>query len=97
MYKRAIGYDYEEEEKRIDVGKDGSSKIGTITTRKRHVPPDTMAIMYWLNNRSRKTGEWSQRQDIVLGMDESIDNDVIIYLPDNGRDKVDPESEDEQA
>lgn len=97
LYKRAIGYDYEEEEKRIDVGKDGSSKIGTITTRKRHVPPDTMAIMYWLNNRSRKTGEWSQRQDIVLGMDESIDNDVIIYLPDNGRDKVDPESEDEQA
>ena len=25
-----------------------------------------MAQMYWLNNRSRKTGEWSQRQDVML-------------------------------
>lgn len=66
LYERCIGYDVEEEEKVIDVNKDGSSKIGRITSRKKHVPPDTMAIMYWLNNRKRSTGEWSQRQDVNL-------------------------------
>ena len=66
LYERCMGYDVEEEEKVIDVNKDGSSKIGRITSRKKHVAPDTMAIMYWLNNRKRSTGEWSQRQDINL-------------------------------
>ena len=27
--------------------------------------PDTMAIMYWLNNRSK--GEFAQRQELTLG------------------------------
>ena len=78
LYKRATGYDYEEEEKKIDVNKDGSSKIGTITTRTKHVPPDTMAIMYWLNNR--KKGTWSQRQEVSLTTEDEKE-DVIIYLP----------------
>ena len=34
-----------------------------MTTK--HIAPDTMAIMYWLNNRSK--GEFSQRQEITLG------------------------------
>ena len=79
LYKRCLGYDVEEEEKVIDVHKDGSSKIGRITTRKRHIPPDTMAIMYWLNNRSRKTGEWSQRQEVSLSNDTG--GNVTIFLP----------------
>ena len=79
LYKRCLGYDVEEEEKVIDVNKDGSSKIGRITTRKRHIPPDTMAIMYWLNNRSRKTGEWSQRQEVSLSNDTG--GNVTIFLP----------------
>lgn len=64
LFDRCIGYEYEEEEKLIEVHKDGTSKIGTIRTRKKRVLPDTMAIMYWLNNRSRDTGEWSQVQNI---------------------------------
>ena len=52
------------EEKLIEVHKDGSSKIGTVRTKRRHIPPDTMAMMYWLNNRSRDTGEWAQVQNI---------------------------------
>ena len=59
-----MGYDVEEEEKLIEVHKDGSSKIGTVRTKRRHIPPDTMAMMYWLNNRSRDTGEWAQVQNI---------------------------------
>lgn len=91
LYERCLGYDVEEEEKTIDVNRDGSSKIGRIVTRKKHIPPDVMAMMYWLNNRSRRTGEWSQRQDVVIGTDESIGGDVVIYLPDNGRDNGEPD------
>ena len=64
LFKRCMGYDVEEEEKLIEVHKDGSSKIGTVRTKRRHIPPDTMAMMYWLNNRSRDTGEWAQVQNI---------------------------------
>lgn len=32
----------------------------------KHVPPDTMAIMYWLNNRCKHTGEWAQTQKLEL-------------------------------
>ena len=35
-----------------------------MRTKRRHIPPDTMAMMYWLNNRSRDTGEWAQVQNI---------------------------------
>lgn len=84
LYKRCLGYDVEEEEKTIDVNKDGTSKIGTVRTRKRHIPPDTMAMMYWLNNRSRVSGEWSQSQNIKK--DESEKQEVQIYIPDNNRD-----------
>jgi hypothetical protein len=73
LFERCMGYDVEEEQKTIDVNKDGSSKIGQIRTVKKHIPPDTMAMMYWLNNRSRKTGEWSQRQEVSVGFgDDSI-------------------------
>lgn len=85
LFERCMGYTVEEEEKVIDVNKDGSSKIGRITSRKKHIAPDTMAIMYWLNNRMRKSGEWSQRQDINLSLDNDGE-DVVIYIPDNGRD-----------
>lgn len=29
--------------------------------------------MYWLNNRKRKTGEWSQKQDITLRTETEVD------------------------
>ena len=84
LYERCLGYDYEEEQKVIEVNKDGSSKIGQIRTVKKHVPPDVMAIMYWLNNRSRKTGEWTQKQEVNVSFDN--ENDVIIYLPEKESD-----------
>ena len=38
------------------------SKTSVIT---KHIAHDTMACMYWLNNRSK--GEFTQRQEITLG------------------------------
>ena len=56
LYQRCLGFELVEEEQTIDVDNKGGSKIGKIVKRKKHIPPDTMAIMYWLNNRRRE--EW---------------------------------------
>ena len=85
LYERCTGYTYTEEQQTIDIKSDGSNRIGQIKKTEKHVPPDTMAIMYWLNNRKRKTGEWAMRQNVNLTADPDVE-DVIIYLPDNGRD-----------
>ena len=66
LYLRATGYEATDTEKTVDVDpKTGESKPVRVKTTKKTIPPDTMAIMYWLNNRSR--GEFTQRQEITLG------------------------------
>ena len=84
LFERCIGYTYIEEQKIVNTAKDGNAKIEQTKTIEKHVPPDIMAIMYWLNNRKRNTGEWSTRQNVNFST-EKEQNDVIIYLPDNGR------------
>ena len=66
LYKRAIGYTAEESEKIVEVDKDGNTKPVRVKSTTKHIAPDTMAIMYWLNNRKRRTGEWAQSQKIEL-------------------------------
>ena len=89
LYERCMGYTIEEEVQTIDVNRDGTSKLGQIRTTKKHVPPDTMALMYWLNNRSRKTGEWSQRQDVNVSFgDDSIRDAVAELTLDEARAKL---------
>ena len=43
----------------------GRQRVEKTRVTTKHIAPDTMAIMYWLNNRSK--GEFSQRQEITLG------------------------------
>ena len=89
LYERCMGYITEEEVQTIDVNRDGTTKIGQIRTTKKQVPPDTMAIMYWLNNRSRKTGEWSQRQDVSVSFgDDSIREAVAELTLEEARAKL---------
>jgi len=71
LFERCLGYEYEEAKQILDHDNQGRPSLKKTEVTKKTVPPDTMAIMYWLNNRKRKTGEWSQRQDITLGLDES--------------------------
>lgn len=66
LYERAIGFETEETEKIVDVDANGMTKPVRVKTTKKRIAPDTMAIMYWLNNRKRNTGEWSQKQDIKI-------------------------------
>lgn len=66
LYERAVGYRVKDVEQILSTDKaTGAQRIERTRVTTKHVAPDTMAIMYWLNNRSR--GEFSQRQEITLG------------------------------
>ena len=72
LFNLCMGYDYKEVEQTLDHGKNGEIKIRETLTKTKHIPPNVMAIMYWLNNRSRKTGEWSQKQDNGLAAGDEV-------------------------
>lgn len=72
LFDVCMGYDYKEIEQIIDHGKNGTMSIRETLTKTKHIPPNVMAIMYWLNNRSRKTGEWSQKQDSGFASGEEV-------------------------
>ena len=78
LYQRAIGFEITDTEKTVDMDKDGNPKPVRIKNTTRKIVPDTMAIMYWLNNRKR--GQWSQRQEVALSASDNSE-DVLIYLP----------------
>ena len=89
LYQRAIGFEVTDTERIVDVDSDGNTKPVRVRNTTKNYPPDTMAIMYWLNNRSKRTGEWAQRQEVNVGVDAESERTVHIYLPANGRDVVD--------
>ena len=86
LYQRALGYQITDTEKTIDMDKDGNPKPVRIKNTTKNIVPDTMAIMYWLNNRKRT--QWAQRQEVALSAGDDSE-DVLIYLPANGRDDGD--------
>lgn len=56
LWQRATGYSCPEDKIFVHDGKP------IIVPTIKHHPPDTMAAMYWLNNRQR--ANWKQRQEI---------------------------------
>lgn len=59
LFKRATGYDYEETQQFVET-KDSVVKKKVVKTAK-HIPPDTLAIIYWLKNR--KSEKWRDRPE----------------------------------
>lgn len=83
LYQRALGYKVTDAEKIVDLDlQTGEQKSMRVKTVEKNIVPDTMAIMYWLNNRRRT--QWSQRQEVALSAGDDSE-DVVIYLPANGR------------
>ncbi len=77
LYQRAIGYDYTEERKIVEVDKDGNVKPVKVETIKKHVPPDVAAQCFWLKNRQRD--RWADRPQYVP---ETTDEEqTVFYLP----------------
>jgi hypothetical protein len=66
LYERCMGFEYNEEERIVEMATDGTIKPVKIRTVTKRVPPDVMALMYWLNNRSKQSGEWSQSQNVNI-------------------------------
>ena len=62
LFKRALGYEYEEVKTLIEEV-DGKKKKKVEKTKK-HVPADVSAGIFWLRNRKGKT--WSNKDDIEI-------------------------------
>lgn len=88
LFQRAKGYQWDEEQaiklKEITYGENGkkSSEVERvqIVTVRRVVPPDTMACMYWLNNRDRD--RWRHKVDHEHGGKGG--GPIILYRDDEG-------------
>lgn len=66
LYQRAVGYEAKEVMQIIEQDPaTGTQRVSKTQVTTKHIVPDTMACMYWLNNRSK--GEFSQRQEVTLG------------------------------
>lgn len=66
LYKRAIGYEYEEETRQL-------TESGAFTTTKivtKHVSPDTGAIALWLKNRKRDSWQNTNTLDERLKQEQ---------------------------
>ena len=77
LYERAIGYDYDEEEKVVEMDKDGNVKPVKVRTVKKHVPADVGAMCFWLKNRN--PDEWADRPRNTMEIEDTDDTDEEIY------------------
>lgn len=59
LFKRAIGYDYEEIVTEVRLNHDGTGQTTYVKKTKKHVAPDTAAALAWLFNRRPK--DWTNQ------------------------------------
>jgi len=73
LYRRALGYDYEETITEVNVSKDGSTSTTTVRKIKKHVVPDTLACFGWLRHRKKEEWNAAEREapkgDITVTLD----------------------------
>ena len=60
LYKRAVGYDYEESERTEEELASGGVKT-RVKIAKKHVEPNMQALMFWLKNRRPEV--WKEKRD----------------------------------
>jgi hypothetical protein len=58
LYHRAVGYSFDDV--KIFYGKDGVAKVGY----RKHVPPDTIACIFWLKNR--RPEQWREKSAVAV-------------------------------
>jgi len=64
LYKRALGYEFEETTTKVVVNKDGEGTTTFVEKTKKHIAPDTAAAFIWLKNRVPE--EWRDKHDVNL-------------------------------
>lgn len=78
LYTRAVGYTAEDVE--VIVTDEGGSRTTRRKITKRHIPPDTTAIIYWLKNR--KPQDWRDKREVELSAQDAL-NIKIDYGDDD--------------
>lgn len=68
LFKKAMGYDYEETKMIIDGDRKKIEKI------KKHMPPDTASIIFYLKNRACK--DWHDRKEHEI---TGKDGDKVVF------------------
>lgn len=84
LYKRAVGYDYDEVTTMEGIDGNGQAYDNKKVTRK-HIPPDVKAITFWLSNRHPE--EWTsikRREMMELESRRTLDYNNIDLTPFNG-------------
>ena len=79
LFKRAVGYEYEETTQEIRIGKDGEAQPAVIKKTKKFIPPDTTAQIFWMKNR--RPEQWRDKQV----MEHEVDNPFIQALMEAGK------------
>lgn len=77
LFKRALGYEYQEVNKTIEMDKDGNTKPAKITTVTKSVPADVGAMCFWLKNRA--PDEWADRPHGTMEVEDLDETDAEIY------------------
>ncbi len=75
LYKRALGFEYEEKKQTIQVDGKGK-KVKKVETSIKMVIPDTLAQIYWLKNRKPKV--WTDRRDSSHNTEANSDIAVSV-------------------
>ena len=86
LYKKAIGYNYEEEKVYVSKTTDGKEIVRKEKIKK-HLPPDTGAIAFFLKNREPK--RWNEKQ--IIQHEGEITK--IVINPSNKKSKLEEEIE----
>lgn len=78
LLKRALGYDIEE----VTTEYNFAMEKEIVTKRvKKHIAPDTTAMIYWLNNR--KPEAWRNKQEVNANVNANVR--IEDYLKENGK------------
>lgn len=76
------GYFVDEEERLIEVNKDGTTKLGDLRTKKRYIPPSTTAQIFWLKNRKREHWRDVSKTEVTGADGKPLEfQQVQVYLP----------------
>lgn len=82
LYQSAQGYYVDEEERLIEVNKDGTTKLGDLRTKKRYIPPSTTAQIFWLKNRKKESWRDVAKTEVTGADGQPLQfQQVQVYLP----------------
>lgn len=82
LYNSAMGYFVDEEERLIEVNKDGSRKLGDLRQKKRYIPPSVTAQIFWLKNRMKAHWRDVTKTEVTGPEGKPVEfQQVQVYLP----------------